>query len=52
MELLFKSNIISVCNFERYMITHGFTKKAQRTPVNEIKHAKVLKKEFEENNNG
>lgn len=34
------------------MITHGFTKKTQRTPVNEIKHAKVLKKEFEENNNG
>ena len=37
---------------ERYIITHGFTKKTQRTPVNEIKHAKVLKKEFEENNNG
>ena len=52
MELLFKSNIISVCNFERYMITHGFTKKTQKTHVNEIKHAEVLKKEFEENNNG
>nr|WP_314766210.1 type II toxin-antitoxin system RelE/ParE family toxin [uncultured Lachnoanaerobaculum sp.] len=52
MELLFKSNIISVCNFEQYIITHGFTKKTQKTPVNEIKHAKVLKKEFEENNNG
>ena len=37
---------------ERYIITHGFTKKTQKTPVNEIKHAKVLKKEFEENNNG
>ena len=32
--------------------THGFTKKTQKTPINEIKHAKVLKKEFEENNNG
>lgn len=31
------------------MITHGFTKKTQKTPVNEIKHAEVLKKEFEEN---
>ena len=37
---------------ERYIITHGFTKKTQKTPINEIKHAKVLKKEFEENNNG
>lgn len=52
MELLFKSNIISFCNFEQYIITHGFTKKTQKTPVNEIKHAEVLKKEFEENNNG
>ena len=46
MELLFKSNIISVCNLKRYIITHGFTKKTQRTPVNEIKHAKVLKKGY------
>lgn len=52
MELLFKSSISLVCNLKRYIITHGFTKKTQRTPVNEIKHAKVLKKEFEENNNG
>ena len=37
---------------ERYIITHGFTKKTQKTPINEIKHARVLKKEFEENNNG
>ena len=36
----------------KYVITHGFTKKTQKTPVNEIKHAEVLKKEFEENNNG
>ena len=37
---------------ERYIITHGFTKKTQKTPVNKIKHAKALKKEFEKNNNG
>ena len=37
---------------ERYIITYSFTKKTQKTPVNEIKHAKALKKEFEENNNG
>lgn len=36
----------------RYIITHGFTKKTQKTPASEIKHAKELKKEFEENNNG
>ena len=35
----------------RYIITHGFTKKTQKTPASEIKHAKELKKEFEENNN-
>ncbi|HEL1741442.1 TPA: type II toxin-antitoxin system RelE/ParE family toxin [Streptococcus suis] len=37
---------------DRFIITHGFTKKTQKTPAAEIKHAKVLKKEFEENNNG
>ena len=37
---------------DRFIITHGFTKKTQKTPTAEIKHAKVLKKEFEENNNG
>ncbi|HHT7720032.1 TPA: type II toxin-antitoxin system RelE/ParE family toxin [Streptococcus suis] len=37
---------------DRFIITHGFTKKTQKTPTAEIKHAKTLKKEFEENNNG
>lgn len=37
---------------DRFIITHGFTKKTQRTLTAEIKHAKALKKEFEENNNG
>ncbi|WP_323089034.1 type II toxin-antitoxin system RelE/ParE family toxin [Allobaculum sp. JKK-2023] len=32
----------------RDVITHGFTKKTQKTPVREIEHAKMLKKEFEE----
>lgn len=36
----------------RYIITHGFTKKTQKTPVSEIRHAKELKREFEENNHG
>lgn len=36
----------------RYVITHGFTKKTQTTPASEIRHAKELKKEFEENNHG
>lgn len=31
---------------EDYIITHGFTKKTQKTPNNEIKHAKVIRKEF------
>jgi len=31
----------------RYIITHGFTKKSQKTPINEIKKAQVIKKEFE-----
>ena len=44
--------IINHFPIKRYIITHGFTKKTQKTPVNEIKHAEVLKKEFEENNNG
>ena len=32
----------------RYVITHGFTKKTQKTPKSEIKRAKTIKKEFEE----
>lgn len=34
----------------RYVITHGFTKKSQKTLASEIRHAKELKKEFVENN--
>lgn len=37
---------------DRFIITYGFTNKTQKTPTAEIKHAKALKKEFEENNNG
>ncbi|MDF7637053.1 type II toxin-antitoxin system RelE/ParE family toxin [Leuconostocaceae bacterium ESL0958] len=33
----------------RYVITHGFTKKTQKTPVSEIEHAQTLKKEWWEN---
>lgn len=36
----------------RYVITHGFTKKSQKTPPNEIKKALTIKKEFEEEENG
>lgn len=32
----------------RYVITHGFTKKTQKTPKSEIQRAKTIKKEFEE----
>ncbi len=30
----------------KYIITHGFTKKEQKTPKKEIKHAKNLKKMY------
>lgn len=30
----------------RYVITHGFTKKTQKTPPAEIKHALALRKEW------
>ncbi|MEY8463811.1 type II toxin-antitoxin system RelE/ParE family toxin [Streptococcus merionis] len=47
------SNIQRVFYFhvldDRYIITHGFTKKTQKTPAAEIEHAKELKREFEEN---
>lgn len=36
---------------DRYVITHGFTKKSQKTPKQEILHAKQLKREFEEMEN-
>ena len=41
------SNIQRVLYFHkdnnRYIITHGFTKKTQKTPVREIQHAKAIK---------
>lgn len=38
----------------KYIITHGFTKKAQKTPTREIRHAKEIRAEYyqrEENEN-
>ena len=32
----------------KYIITHGFTKKTQKTPIKEIQHAKMIKAEYEE----
>ena len=32
----------------QYIITHGFTKKTQKTPIKEILRAKQIKQEFEE----
>ena len=32
----------------QYIITHGFTKKTQKTPIKEIIRAKQIKSEFEE----
>lgn len=32
----------------RFIITHGFSKKTQKTPPREIKHAVQIRKEFEE----
>jgi phage-related protein len=29
-----------------YLITHGFTKKSQRTPKSEIEHARAMRKKF------
>ena len=33
---------------DRFIITHGFTKKTQKTPKREIIHAKQIRREFEE----
>lgn len=33
-------------NWVKYMITHGFTKKTQKTPTREIEHAKKLRDEY------
>ncbi|CAK1241190.1 type II toxin-antitoxin system RelE/ParE family toxin [Fructobacillus evanidus] len=35
-----------------HVITHGFTKKTQKTPVSELNHAKELRKEYYENLGG
>lgn len=35
-----------------YVITHGFTKKTQKTPVSEISHAKELRNEYYDNLGG
>lgn len=35
-------------NHNKYVVTHGFTKKTQKTPSREIQRAKVIKKEYEE----
>ncbi|WP_338231147.1 type II toxin-antitoxin system RelE/ParE family toxin [Companilactobacillus muriivasis] len=31
---------------QNYLITHGFTKKSQKTPVSEINHGKELRQEY------
>lgn len=31
---------------DKYLITHGFTKKTQKTPKSEIAHAKEIRKEW------
>lgn len=36
---------------ERYVITHGFTKKSEKTPLQEITHGKVLRKEWFDHEN-
>lgn len=35
----------------RYIITHGFTKKSEKTPKVEIEHSKELRKEWFDNEN-
>lgn len=35
-----------------YIITHGFTKKIQKTPKREINHAKNLRQEYFSRNEG
>jgi phage-related protein len=32
----------------RYLITHGFTKKTQKTPENEIEHAREMRRQYRE----
>ena len=44
------SNIQRVIYFQKigteYLITHGFTKKSQKTPKTEIEHAKAIRKRY------
>jgi phage-related protein len=46
------SNIQRVIYFHvietKYMITHGFTKKTQRTPEKEIEHAREMRQKYRE----
>lgn len=35
-----------------YVITHGFTKKTQKTPLSELNHAKELRTEYYDNLGG
>ena len=35
---------------DTYVITHGFTKKTQKTPTKEKEHAKIIRKEWENEN--
>ncbi|MCD2255745.1 type II toxin-antitoxin system RelE/ParE family toxin [Lactobacillus sp. CC-MHH1034] len=35
----------------RYIITHGFTKKQNKTPLSQIQHGKTLRKEWFDNEN-
>lgn len=48
------SNIQRVLYFHEvdsnYVITHGFTKKKEKTPPNEIEHAIAMRKKYEEDN--
>lgn len=45
------SNIQRAIYFQKiendFLITHGFTKKSQKTPKSEIEHAKIMKKLYE-----
>jgi len=51
----FASNIQRCLYFHKvnnvYVITHGFTKKTDKTPRREMRHAVDLMKKYEENNN-
>ena len=42
------SNESYTFNNNKYIVTHGFTKKTQKTPIKEIIRAKQIKSEFEE----